>query len=58
MPTTSSKTLTIRVGPKLRLLIEQYAAANEMSAGEFVRYCVRVYTDTVPLDGEIPVDDE
>lgn len=55
MPTKSStrtKTLTVRVGPSMRQAISDYASAREMTDGEFVRYCVRFYMDTVDLDPE------
>lgn len=53
MPTQGSartKTLTIRVGPNLKGQIDAYAKAREMTAGEFVRYCVLVYMDSTFTD--------
>jgi uncharacterized protein (DUF1778 family) len=53
MPKTEiskTKTITIRLGPNTRANVERYAAKREMSVGEFVRYCVRVYMDSTPED--------
>lgn len=53
MPAKTSnrtKTLTIRVGPATRAAIDSYAKARDMTSGEFVRYCVRVYMDTTFMD--------
>ena len=50
---TKSAPLNVRTTPAQRELIDRYAAAREMSPSEFVRYCVRVYTDTTPEDGEV-----
>ena len=50
--TGRTQTITIRVGPRLRSQIEEYASAREMSVGEFVRYCVLVYMDTTPAEEE------
>lgn len=46
MNPTKPQTLTIRIGPAQRKLWEEYAEAREMRLGEFVRYAVRVYTDS------------
>lgn len=43
-------TITIRVGENERQRIEDYADAREMSVSEFVRYAVRVYTDSTPKE--------
>lgn len=48
MPQTKPKTITIRLGGQERERIESYAAAREMTVSEFVRYAVRVYTDSTP----------
>jgi hypothetical protein len=48
--TTKPATLTIRVGPVTRSEIERYAKFREMSTGEFVRYCIRVYMDSIDAE--------
>lgn len=53
MPTTKThrtKTVTVRVGPRLRADLERYAELREMSVGEFLRYCALVYMDSTPSD--------
>ena len=53
MPKTTphrTKTITVRVGPKLRAELQRYAELREMSVGEFVRYCALVYMDTTAAD--------